>query len=269
MRITGSRVLVTGASSGIGRAMSVRLAREGALLAIAARRTELLDSLADEIVAAGGATPWVCAVDLAVPGAAADLGAGVLDRFGGLDIVVNNAGSNLTAAQSAHGDAAAARAVFETNVWSPLALTAAVVPAMRRQGSGMIVNVTSTVQAVPIPLLGYYSASKAALAQATRSLRSELASTPLKVLEVVPGATDTALRDIDELPWRGSPPPTFPPVTPDSTAAAIVRGIARDAERVVHPTYSLVPLELPVVGRVIARLASRRIDSAGAIAGPS
>ena len=267
MRIAGSRVLITGASSGIGRALAVRLAQEGALLALAARRTELLDELAAEI--GGAERPWVRSVDLSVPGSATDLGRAALEHFGGLDIVVNNAGTNVTAAQSVHGDDAAARAVFETNVWAPLALTAAVVPAMRAQGSGLIVNVTSTVQAVPLPLLGYYAASKAALAQATRSLRHELAGTSVNVLEVVPGATDTALRDVDELPWTGSPPPTFPPVSPESTAAAIARGIARDEDRVVHPAYSLVPLELPLVGRVIARLAGRRIDTAGALASES
>jgi uncharacterized protein len=149
-----------------------------------------------------------------------------------------------------------------------LALIAVVLPSMLAAGAGTVVNVTSTVQAVPLPLLGYYAASKSALAQATRSLRLELAETPIKVVEVVPGSTDTALRDIDELPWKAGPPRTLPPVSPQSTAAAVVRGLERGARRVVYPSYSLVPLELPAIGRMIATLGGRRVDTRCALQHP-
>ncbi|OCB15442.1 short-chain dehydrogenase [Mycolicibacterium porcinum] len=269
MDLSGKKVVLTGASSGIGRELALALARRGARLALAARRAELLEVLADEISSAGSPRPIVFGVDLATPGAAAGLGRNAVDALGGVDIAINNAGANLTGAQSVVADAAAARQVFEVNLWSPLALTAAVLPAMRAAGSGVIVNVTSTVQAVPLPMLGYYSASKAALAQATRSLRLELTGTGVRVLEVVPGATDTALRDIDELPWKTAPPPTFPPVAPASTAAAIVRALDRGTRRVVHPRYSLLPLEIPALGRLIAAVGGRRVDTHSALAGPS
>ncbi|WP_454790840.1 SDR family NAD(P)-dependent oxidoreductase [Mycolicibacterium lutetiense] len=266
--LAGKKTVITGASSGIGRELALALAQRGATLALAARRKDLLDDLADEISGTGAPRPTVLPVDLAVPGSAAELGRRALDALGGVDIAINNAGTNLTGAQSLVADSAAARAVFEVNVWSPLALTSALLPAMRAADSGVIVNVTSTVQAVPLPLLGYYAASKAALAQATKSLRLELAGIGIQVLEVVPGATDTALRDIDELPWKTSPPPTFPPVTPASTAAAIVRGLERGARRVVHPRYSLLPLEVPALGRAIAALGGRRVDTYSALAEP-
>lgn len=269
MELSGKKVVLTGASSGIGRELAVALARRGAVLALAARRAELLDALADEISADGSPRPIVFGVDLSVSGAAAELGRNAVAALGGVDIAINNAGSNLTGAQSVVADSAAARRVFEVNLWSPLALTAAVLPAMRAVSSGVIVNVTSTVQAVPLPLLGYYAASKSALAQATRSLRLELAGTGVRVLEVVPGATDTALRDIDELPWKTTPPPTFPPVAPASTAAAIVRALERGTRRVVHPRYSLLPLEIPVLGRLVAAVGGRRVDMHSALAGPS
>ena len=122
--------------------------------------------------------------------------------------------------QAALGDGAQARAAFETNLWAPLALAQALLPAMLKAQSGTIVNVTSTVQAVPIPLVGYHTASKAALAGATKALRNELRETPIRVVEVVPGSTDTPLRDVDLLPWRsGSPPHTLPPISPESMAA--------------------------------------------------
>ena len=176
--LTGKRVLLTGASSGIGRALAIRLAGEGAVMVLAARRGELLEDLAEEIHAAGPSRPTVVSTDLSDPGAAESLGRYALEALGGsIDIVINNAGASLTGPQSLVADSDAARKVFEVNVWSPLALTAAVLPAMRAAGTGTVVNVTSTVQSVPLPLIGYYGASKAALAQATRSLRLELADT--------------------------------------------------------------------------------------------
>lgn len=267
MDLSGKKVVLTGASSGIGRELALALARRGAVLALAARREDLLDALADEISADGSPRPVVFGVDLAVPGSAARLGRDAVHALDGIDIAINNAGTNLTGAQPVVADSAAARQVFEVNLWSPLALTAAVLPAMRAAGAGVVVNVTSTVQAVPLPLLGYYAASKAALAQATRSLRLELAGTAIRVLEVVPGATDTALRDIDELPWKTTPPRTFPPVAPGSTATAIVRALDRGTRRVVHPRYSLLPLEIPALGRLVATLGGRRVDTDGALSG--
>ncbi|SHN47175.1 SDR family NAD(P)-dependent oxidoreductase [Cryptosporangium aurantiacum] len=264
--LDGTRILVTGASSGIGRALALQLADAGARLALSARRVELLEELAAEIAAGGHPAPILLPDDLAVPGSAARLGQSCLHAFeGSIDILVNNAGTSLTGALSHHADDAAARAVFELNLWAPIALSAAVVPAMRAAGSGTIVNVTSTLQAVPLPLLGYYAASKAALAQATRSLRLELSNTPVRVLEVVPGGTDTALRDIDDLPWQGAPPRTLPPISAQSMAARIVRSLRRGDTRLVYPPYSLLPLEFPMVGRAVARLAGGRVDTAAAI----
>nr|MDT0522589.1 SDR family NAD(P)-dependent oxidoreductase [Streptomyces sp. DSM 41633] len=171
MDLSSKKVVLTGASSGIGRELALALARRGAVLALAARRVDLLHALADEIANEGTPRPTVFPVDLAVPGSAAELGHQALETLGGVDIAINNAGNNLTGAQTVVSDSSAARQVFEVNLLSPLALTAAVLPAMRAAETGVIVNVTSTVQAVPLPLLGYYAASKAALAQATRSLR--------------------------------------------------------------------------------------------------
>lgn len=175
------------------------------MLALAARRAALLDEVADEIADTGAARPALMSTDLSERGAAKQLASDAMDALGRIDVLINNAGTNLTGAQGVIADSDRARAVFELNVWSPLALTAALLPHMRAAGSGTIVNVTSTVQSVPLPLLGYYAASKAALAQATRSLRFELADTPIRIMEVIPGSTETALRDIDELPWKSGP----------------------------------------------------------------
>jgi uncharacterized protein len=264
--LRGKHIVLTGASSGIGRELALALADKGAVLVLAARRRELLDQLAQDIESAGHQRPTVVATDLSVAGAAESLATHALSALGdAVDVVINNAGANLTGPLSLIGDSAPARSLFEVNVWSPLALTASLLPSMLAAGSGAIVNVTSTVQAVPLPLLGYYAASKAGLAQATRSLRLELAGTPIRVLEVVPGSTDTALRDINEMPWKTAPPKTLPPVSPKSTAGAVLRGLQRGATRVVYPSYSLVPLEVPAIGRLIARIGGRRVNTKSAL----
>lgn len=270
MDLHGKQIVLTGASSGIGRALAVALAKKGATLVLAARRRALLDGLAEEVEAAGHQRPIVVDTDLSTAGAAESLGRHALSILGGtVDVLINNAGASVIGPQSRIGDSAQARNLFEVNVWSPLALTATLLPSMMAAGSGVIVNVTSTVQAVPLPLLGYYGASKAALAQATKSLRLELAETSIRVLEVVPGSTDTALRDIDELPWKSAPPRTLPPVSPKSTAAAVVRALQRGSARVVYPSYSLLPLELPAVGRLVAAIGGRRVNTRGALDWPA
>lgn len=260
--VCGSRALITGASSGIGWALAIRLAAEGAELAISARRSALLEALADEIAKAGHRRPHVLVADLSHPGSASKLAGEALSMFDGkVDVLVNNAGASLVSSQVNVADSADARAVYETNLWSPIALAAAVVPAMRAAGSGMIVNVTSTTKAVPLALLSYYSASKAALSQATQALRYELADTGVRVLEVIPGATDTALRDLDDVPWKGRPPRTLPPVPPEKMADAITDAIACGRARLIYPRYALLPVEIPVVGRLVATIASRRIST--------
>ncbi|TDC84778.1 SDR family NAD(P)-dependent oxidoreductase [Actinomadura sp. 7K507] len=251
-------VLVTGASSGIGRALALELAGRGARLAIAARRAANLEEIADRIAAAGGPRPHVLETDLSRPGAAADLADRALAALGTVGVLVNNAGRGLAAAQCVTGDDLAARELFEVNFWSPIALTRALLPALTGQ-SGTVVNVTSTLQAVPIPTLGYYGAGKAALGHMTRTLRNELAGTGVSVLEVVPGGTDTAARDVDLLPWRNGPMRTPPPVTPGSSARAIATAIEKGKRRRVHPRSSLVPLEAPTLGRLIAATVARRL----------
>jgi hypothetical protein len=74
---------------------------------------------------------------------------------------------------------------------------------------------------------------------------------------------------MDELPWKSAPPKTLPPVSPKSTAAAIVRALQRGSTRVVYPSYALVPLEIPAVGRLVATVGGRRVDTRGALDWPA
>lgn len=264
--LCGKRILLTGASTGIGRKLAVALAERGAQLAVTARREQLLGELAGEIAEVGASEPRVLPADLSDRGEAEKLAARTARELGGVDVLINNAGASAIGSVSEHGDGEQARAWMETNYWSPLALISALLPDMLRAGEGTVVNMTSTVQAVPLPLLGYYAAAKSALAQATQSLRHEMRDAPVRVLEVVPGSTDTALRDVDQLPWRhGTAPPTLPPVPPAAVARAVVKALETKRDRVVHPAYSLLPLEFPAIGRAVAAAAARRIETTGAV----
>jgi short-subunit dehydrogenase len=188
----GKRVLLTGASSGIGHEAALRLADRGARLALVARRRERLESLADEIAGRGHARPAVLAADLGSRGAAAEVASEALAELGGVDVLVNNAGGSVQGLAWVAGDRDEARAVFETNLWSPLAMVAVLAPGMIERGGGAIVNTGSMAQVSPFPHLGHYAASRAALALATETMRLELAPRGVRVVELALGPVDTA-----------------------------------------------------------------------------
>ncbi|HET9007844.1 MAG TPA: SDR family oxidoreductase, partial [Actinomycetes bacterium] len=186
----GQSILITGASSGIGREAAMRLVRAGHLVLAGGRRPDALAGLAR--AAGGRLEPVVLDVtDPASVEAAREL---VERRTGGrgLDVLVNNAGYALPGPLEALADADLRR-LFDTNVFGLLAVTRAFVPAMRERGAGRVVNVGSIMGRVAMPLLGAYNASKHAVAAATAALRMELAPFGVTVVLVEPGAVRTAL----------------------------------------------------------------------------
>src|SRR5205823_642732 len=152
MNLDGTRVLITGASSGIGADLARVLADRGAWLAMAARRVDRLDALAKEIEARHPSRrPLTIPCDLSKRGEGDRLGETAKAGLGGIDLLVNNAGGGLGGLQWHIGDADAGRETFETNVWSPLALVRCLVPDMRSRGHGAVVNVTSAAQVMTWP----------------------------------------------------------------------------------------------------------------------
>lgn len=259
-RLEGARVLLTGASSGIGEALAGELTSRGARVVVVARRAEMLQLLAERLNASGPGRARAVPADLTVPGSGPQVVRAAVGALGGLDVVINNAGAGLVGGQAELGDDEKARALFELHYWTPLAIVRAALPALHASDRPTVVNVTSTVQAVPIPLLGFYAASKAALARATQALRTELTPAGIRVVEIVPGATDTAARDVDLLPWHGRPPRMLPPASPESVARAVTRTLERGGDRAVYPRSSRLPLEIPAIGRLIGSIAAGHID---------
>ena len=189
--LTNRIALVTGASQGIGRAIALRLAAEGAQVALAARNVDKLAEVAAEIVAAGGAAQ-AFAVDMGVEDSIKTCAKAVIAHFGRVEILVNNAGITrdiLTLRMKRHDwdD------VLTTNLTGPYLLTQACMQSMLKGRWGRVINVSSVVGETGQAGQANYAASKAGLIGLTKSLARELASRTITVNAVAPGYIETAM----------------------------------------------------------------------------
>lgn len=185
MEIDNAVVVVTGASSGIGQATARAAAAWGARLVLAARREERITALAGEL---GRAVAVPC--DVTDAEQVHTLVRVALDTFGRIDVLVNNAGQGLHASVE-ETDLDDFRALLELNLLAPLALLQAVLPTMRAQGSGRVVNVSSGTTFADAPSTGAYMASKIALERLGAIARAELEGTGITVSTVIPFVTST------------------------------------------------------------------------------
>jgi short-subunit dehydrogenase len=248
--LAGSRGLITGASSGIGRELAEELGARGAKLTISARRRDLLESLADEITLAGGPTPTIIVVDLSERGAAEALATQAEEALGQVDLLVNNAGGGVGGRICAVGDRDEAREAFEINYWSPLALIKALVPAMAERGHGAVVNVGSLAYVSTWPWFGGYASTKGALSTATETLALELSHTGVDVLEVLPGPIDTAVQGETRLaPGIERMLGRVPMGDPAKLARRIVRALERGKSRVIYPRATKMAYLFPALVR--------------------
>jgi short-subunit dehydrogenase len=227
----GQRIVITGASSGIGRELALLVAREGATVVVAGRDRARLDAVAGEIAAAGGKATTVVA-ELAERGAAARLIDESLAALGGLDVLVNNAGYGLSA-QLADAPLDEVERLFAVNVHAVVAATQRALPALRAT-RGVVVNVGSVVGRRGLPTIGAYCMTKAALASYSEALRAEEAASGVHVLQVEPGMTATGFSDHRVI--HGDHPRHYRSrfVMPAATAARLIaRAIPRRRDRIV------------------------------------
>ena len=181
-------VVVTGASSGIGRATALAFAAAGARLGLVARRQALLD----DVAALADAECLAVPADVTDPAAVASAFAAIHARFGRVDVVVNNAGI-LIPSRVLDIDPADLEAMLRVNLFGALSVMQASLRIMRAQQSGSIVNVGSLASRRGMPDLGGYCATKFALVGLTESLRSELHGEPIHVGLVLPGIVETPM----------------------------------------------------------------------------
>lgn len=185
MDIENSVIVITGASSGIGAATARAAARAGARLVLAARREDRVRALADEL---DRAVAVRC--DVTDPTQVGALVQAALDAFGRVDVLVNNAGQGLQATTE-QISLADFRAVLDLNLVAPLAMMQAVLPTMRRQGAGSIINISSGTTLADVRGTGGYVASKIALERLSAIARNELEGTGIVVSTLIPFATST------------------------------------------------------------------------------
>jgi short-subunit dehydrogenase len=226
--LTNRRALVTGASSGIGRALAVALARNGVDLVLLARREDRLADVSQEISRLGRRAICIAGdvTDAAVRQRAV---AAAREQLGGLDILINNAGV------AAHGrfaeaDPARVRPIMEVNFFAPVELIREAIPLLREGVQPIIVNIGSILGRRGSPHKSEYSASKFAIHGFSEAVRPELARLGIDVLVVAAGPTETEHFDVllegtAELPW-GNPP--------RQPAAEVARSVVRAIELGPH-----------------------------------
>jgi short-subunit dehydrogenase len=230
-QLSGRRALVTGASSGVGRALAVELARHGVDLVLLARREERLAEVAREIGALGRHAVPV-AGDVTDPAARRRALEMARSQLGGLDILVNNAGV------AAHGrfieaDPGRIRPIFEVNFFAPVELVREAIPLLRGGAQPIVVNIGSILGERGAPHKSEYSASKFALHGFSEAVRPELARLGIDVLVVALGPAQTEHFDVllegaAQLPWGD--PPRMPA---EKAATLIVRAIERGRRIIV------------------------------------
>jgi short-subunit dehydrogenase len=187
--IAGARMLITGASQGIGRALAIEAAKQGAKVLAAARQEKYLQELAEEVRAQGAALEVVVA-DVTSAADRMKMVETAQRCYGGLDILVNNAGIGATG-HFADVDFGILRKIFEVNFFGLAETTRAVLPLLKQGNKPAIVNISSIVGKRGIPARSHYSSSKFAVQGFSEALRAELAKDGVDVLVVCPGLTQT------------------------------------------------------------------------------
>ena len=225
--------LVTGAGRGIGRAVALALAREGAAVALVARSSPELEIVAEQIDAEGGRS-LVCAGDLREPGFCDQVVAATIKAHGGLDVLVNNAGVGGSASVADTSDALW-ESIFATNLTAVFQMTRAAIPHLARKG-GHVFMISSLAGSNPIAGMAAYCASKAALDHFSRCLMLEVRQQGIKVTTIAPGSVETG--------FGGSRSGASWKLQPEDVADAVV-DLMRSRQGALSSRVEMRPLRPP------------------------
>lgn len=252
MRLSSKVIVITGASSGIGRAAAEHLAAEGAAVALCARRTAALDAVVAGITARGGRAVGLTA-DVTIEADMQRLVSTAVESFGRLDVVICNAGIGYHQ-RFADTPTDVMRRLMDVNVMGTLYAARAAMDVFTRQGSGHIIAISSIVGRRGIGGSSLYSATKAAQLGFIEGLRAEFEGTPFRASVVLPVGTSTEFHDAIRRDFGHDTQGQGPRQTPDSVAKAIVKCVISPIPE-VYP-YPLAKL-LSVLSVVAPKLSDR------------
>jgi short-subunit dehydrogenase len=247
----GQRVLITGASSGLGAALARQLAAQEAVVGLIARRRHRLDDvLADCRRNSPASAMWVA--DLADTAGIGELALRAWDQLGGVDVLINNAAipkrRPVTELQPDEVEA-----VMRVNFFAPMRLTLALLPRMLQRGSGVIVNVSSVGGRLPISRETAYCASKFALCGWSEAMAVDLHGTGVAVKLIEPGPVDTEIWD---QPGNDEPLYQGPKVAADEVAEGIIAALGSDSfEHYVPDMKAVVDMKNADIDTFIAGVA--------------
>ena len=230
-QIEGSRAIVTGASSGIGRALAIELARQGAAVVAVARRTDRLAELVREITQSGGRAEMVVGDITEDPVRQAAIDA-ANSNFEGLDILINNAGIGASGLFE-DADPQRVRRLMEVNFFALVEMIRSALPSLKQGINPIVVNISSILGHRGVPHNSEYSASKFAVHGFSEAIRAEFHAQDIDVLVVSPGTTETEF--FDHVIQKTSEPnwPEHKPVSPEQVARQTIRAIRRGKHEVI------------------------------------
>jgi short-subunit dehydrogenase len=257
-QLKGLRVLITGASQGIGRALATAAARRGARLMLVARSAELLKQLADELSQNSVEVEALVGDVTGSPDRKRIVEAAV-ERFGGLDVLINNAGIGATG-HFCDASEDRLRKIMEVNFFALTELTRLAIPVLRGGVTPMIVNISSIAGKRGIPARTEYSASKFAVQGFTEALRAELVRFDIDVLSVCPGLTATNFSQNMLENKAKAPMDHLRSMTPEKVAEATLRAIEKGKHEIVLTRAGKILVWLSrFFPRLVDRLSARKV----------
>jgi NAD(P)-dependent dehydrogenase (short-subunit alcohol dehydrogenase family) len=257
-------VVVTGASSGIGRATAIEFASEGARTVLVSRSREKLERVAEEIRALNSSV-LVVPTDVSSPEQVSSMVSGVLTQYGGIDVLFNNAGSSYVGRVEDDNFAENAKKMMDADYFGTVNVTTEALPVMKRQGSGHIMNMSSVVGKKAFPHFGGYSAAMHAISGFTDALRQELRGSGINVSTIHPALTQTPL--LDNVSPEDMPPPfrKLTPIPVKTVAKAVLDGVEHNRARIVVPFQPrflfLADMLSPLIGDLAVRLLQNKVFS--------
>jgi len=263
MQVSGKVVVITGASMGIGEAIAKLFADNGASVVLLSRDAERAEAARGRIGHSEGTLALACDVRNREE---IDRVVGLtLHHFQRIDVWINNAGHGILDSLT-NVDMAAVRETFETNFFGAVEAMQAVIPVMKQQGSGSIINVSSVAGHIPIPFHAVYSATKFAMNAIGKAARIELMSSGINVLTVCPGyvRTDFGKNAVKGKEQKQVRPARVRGITVERVANAVLRGYLKQKREVVvpwfmHPVIKIYQLFPGIMEWAMVRMARERV----------